>query len=130
MPIYYENSGGGGGGSTSPFTYVTGSTQTVGAVTDGICMTTVPAGTTYQVTGIVKAWTTNLVDHAGYEFKATVFRNLAGCFIQGLETIAHTQESDVGFDATIDTDGVSQFGIKVSGVGGKTIEWRAVLEIF
>ena len=61
-------------------------------------------------------------DKAGYEIKATVYRDGGGATLLGTVTSAHTQEDDVAWDCTFTVD-TNDVRISVTGSLATTIDW-------
>ncbi len=61
-------------------------------------------------------------DKAGYEIKATVYRDGGGATLLGTVTSAHTQEDDAAWDCTFTVD-TNDVRISVTGAAATTIDW-------
>ena len=80
----------------------------------------------YQITAIVAAIEDDN-NYAGYELKATVYRDGGGATLVGTVTSVHTQETEAAWDATITVNG-NDVRISVTGEALTTIQWSSTIQ--
>lgn len=100
--------------------------QTVGLVTDTLAAISLPDNKVFLIEARISARRTDGggQDRAGYIRTALAYRAGGGATLQGTVDSPFTRESTGTYNATIDVNG-NDARLRVTGVAGQTIEWRA-----